>query len=130
MRVEYFDELRGALIQFSYQFAGPVGPVQPPVNPTLPTDPTGPLPSECQAPTGMQGVVNTSYLNTRSGPGVEYAVVNVLEKCDVVILTGVIDPTYTWVQIQRDEFSNKFLDWVSARYLNTAVPVSSFRVGG
>jgi len=66
----------------------------------------------------------------RSGPGTQYEVLDVLEKCDQVFLTGVIDPTGVWVQLHNPVPTNKQQFWVNASYLEIAVPLSSFTVGG
>lgn len=139
VRVEFYDKTQGARIKFTYELVGPVGPVAPvapiaplpPTGPTAPVAPIAPLPPEaCPAPEGMLAVVNANYLNVRSGPGSQYEVVDVLEKCDQVFITGVIDPTYTWVQLNNPVPTSSEQFWVNARYLDIAIPVSSFTVGG
>ena len=138
VRVEYYDDVRDASIYFSYDLVGPVGPVAPiapiaplpPTGPVAPVAPIAPIPSECPAPEALLAVVNTNYLNVRSGPGTQYEVLDVLEKCDQVFLTGVIDPTGVWVQLHNPVPTNKQQFWVNASYLEIAVPLSSFTVGG
>lgn len=121
VRVEYFDELRNAAIRFGYNLVEPAAP-----------NALGalamPVEMACPDSQGMIAVVNANNLNVRSGPGVQFEVVETLEKCDQVFLMGYIDPSLTWVRLNNPNPATLQQLWVNSQYLDVAVPVSSFAV--
>ncbi|MFN2134361.1 MAG: PA14 domain-containing protein [Candidatus Promineifilaceae bacterium] len=134
VRVEYFDNTRDASIHFSYALEQPVAPEVPigtipqePSEPIAPEVPIGTIP-ECPAPDGMLAVVTANYLNVRSGPGTGYEVLDVLEKCDQVFLSGYTDSSYTWVQLHNPNPASGEEFWVGSSYLDMAAPVTSLQV--
>ena len=69
--------------------------------------------------------VKASYLNVRSGPGVEYPVVGVLRRNTMVHLVG-RDMSGKWVLIQTDGLRG----WVNRYYLHTEFPYTSLSFVG
>lgn len=72
------------------------------------------------------GVVNTGALNVRSGPSVDFGVVTVIYKGQVVGLLGRFHAN-NWVNIR---LSNGLEGWVNSVYLNSNVPVNELPVIG
>jgi N-acetylmuramoyl-L-alanine amidase len=70
------------------------------------------------------GIVNTAILNVRSGPGTSFAVIAKLRGGDTVALLG-RNVSASWVLIQT---SNNAQGWVNGSYLVTNVPISSLPV--
>jgi PA14 domain/Bacterial SH3 domain len=62
---------------------------------------------------GLTATVDTSYLNMREGPGVEFAVIDVLQRGTQVVLTGQVSDY--WVQVREP---TGLVGWVSSSYLN------------
>lgn len=71
-------------------------------------------------PTYVTGVVNTGALNVRSGPGVQYGVIDAVYSGDVLILVG-RNADSTWINVQTPD---NVVGWVNARYLNPSQPFS------
>lgn len=76
-----------------------------------------PQPSQ---PVNISGVVNTGALNIRSGPGVQYPVIDAVYFGDTVILVG-RNADSTWVNIQTADLVR---GWVNARYITPSQPIS------
>ncbi|MFN2134718.1 MAG: PA14 domain-containing protein [Candidatus Promineifilaceae bacterium] len=68
--------------------------------------------------TSTYGVVNTTALNMRSGPGTEYEVVQTLVKGEPVQLTGAYNGY--WVQVTT---RGNITGWVNSSYLDYNLPV-------
>ena len=112
VRVEYYEHGGGAEINFSWtQLTGSSQPTPTPV------------PS---VPTGNTGVVQSSRLNVRFGPGLSYGVITQLTKGQTVSLAGYRSADSHWVMINW----NNSTAWVSGLppYLSTNVPISSLSV--
>jgi hypothetical protein len=62
---------------------------------------------------GLTATVDTSYLNMRSGPGVEFEVITVLSRGTQVVLTGQVSDY--WVQAREP---GGLVGWVSSSYLD------------
>jgi hypothetical protein len=62
---------------------------------------------------GLTATVDTSYLNMREGPGLEYAVITVLQRGTPVVLSGQVSDY--WVQVREP---TGLVGWVSSSYLN------------
>lgn len=77
------------------------------------------------APTAI-GVVNTSALNVRSGPGIAFGVVAVLSSGQSVQLIGRTADS-SWAQVR---LYNGVTGWVNASYLQSNVAISSLPVIG
>lgn len=69
-------------------------------------------------PASTIGVVNTTALNMRSGPGPEFEPIRVLYEGDIVTLTGLYEGY--WVHVHTQD---NFAGWVSAQYLDYNMPV-------
>ena len=106
--VEYYDNGGGAMVQVGWTFLGSTPPPPPP--PTT-------------APTGT---VVSALLNVRSGPGLQYVILNQLQRGQTVALTGYRSANLGWVQIPWAGSTA----WISAApaYLQTSVPVSTLTV--
>lgn len=65
------------------------------------------------AGSAISATVDTSYLNMRSGPGVDFDVVEVLRRGTFLLLTG--NQQDFWVEVETPTGS---VGWVSSRYLN------------
>lgn len=63
--------------------------------------------------TGLTATVDTSYLNMRSGPGVDFSVVTVLSRGTVVTLSGEVSDY--WVQVREP---GGLVGWVSSSFLD------------
>lgn len=72
------------------------------------------------------GVVNTGALNVRSGPSVDFGILTMIYKGQVVTLLARYYAN-NWVQIRLD---GGLEGWVNSVYLNTSVPVSQLPVIG
>jgi len=78
-------------------------------------------------PTGAQGTVaNAYYLNMRQGPGVQYSVITVLPRGQLVNLLGRNNGA-TWVKVSLPSGAQ---GWISASYLATTYPLASLPVVG
>ena len=64
--------------------------------------------------TSTAAVINAYHLNVRSGPGITYNVIAVINRGQVVGLTGEKNANATWVKII---LSNGTQGWVNAYYL-------------
>ena len=80
-----------------------------------------PVPAPAPAPppttgnyTSTAAVINAYHLNVRSGPGITYNVIAVINRGQVVGLTGEKNANATWVKII---LSNGTQGWVNAYYL-------------
>ncbi len=62
---------------------------------------------------GLTATVDTSYLNMRSGPSVEFPVITVLSRGTIVTLTGEVSDY--WVQVREP---GGLVGWVSSSYLD------------
>ena len=102
VRIEYYENTLLAEMRFSYvQVSG-----QPGTGGEFP---------------GLATV--TAYrLNVRTGPGVNFGVINRLSNGNVVALTGFRNADATWVQIVS---TNGVVGWVSALYVRTTIPVAN-----
>lgn len=76
--------------------------------------------------TGRATVVNCYYLNVRSGPGVSFSVVEVLNRGAQVQLLG-RNSASTWVLIRTDRNTE---GWVNASYLSSNIPIGTLPVVG
>lgn len=111
--VEYYDSVGGAQIQ--------VGWAQQSAAPAPQPQPVTPAPT-----TGVTGTVQSSRLNVRTGPGVQFNILNVLVQGQTVNLTGFRSADANWVQINW----NNGTAWVSGKsfYLTTSTPVANLPV--
>ncbi len=76
-------------------------------------------------PASTIGVVNTTALNMRSGPGPEFEPIRVLYEGDIVTLTGLYEGY--WVHVTTQD---NFAGWVSAQYLDYQMPVGEITPAG
>lgn len=72
------------------------------------------------SPASTQGTVNTTALNMRSGPGMEFSPVRTLYKGNVVTLTG--NYQGNWVHVRTQD---NYDAWVAAQYLDFNMPTGS-----
>ena len=109
LQVEYYEATGGAQVQVSWT---QISSTTPPT--TLP-------------PGNGTGTVVSSYLNVRTGPGIQYSKITTLVKNQVVSLTGYRNADGNWVQINMADGSKA---WISAKtyYLQTSIPVASMPV--
>jgi uncharacterized protein YraI len=122
--VEYFEKGGNAVAGFTWVMLDgqPMPPIQPPSGKPMPPTqpPTGqPMPPSSGViyPTAE---VKASYLNVRSGPGVDNSVVGVLRQNAQVHMVG-RDASGKWVLIRTDGLSG----WVNRYYLHTDFPFTS-----
>lgn len=125
--VEYAEMGGNAVAGFTWFAVG-----GQPMPPMYPPPPSGqPMPPHPQQPKPMPSnpnvtypvaEVKASYLNVRSGPGVEYNVVGVLHQNTKVYLVG-RDTGGKWVLIKTDGLSG----WVNRYYLHTDFPYTSLQ---
>lgn len=73
---------------------------------------------------GNGNIVNASFLNMRSGPGVEYPVIVQLSNGDFITLIG-RNAEATWVQIV---ISTGLQGWVNSNFVTSSIPLSSLPV--
>jgi uncharacterized protein YraI len=117
--VEYFEKGGNAVAGFTWSALDgqPMPPQpQPPSHPMPPAKPMPP-PANVDYPVAE---VKASYLNVRSGGGVEFPVVGVLQKNAKVDLLG-RDMGGKWVLIK----SGGLVGWVNRYYLHTTFPYTS-----
>lgn len=109
--MEYFENTGVATAQLAWQRIDDSA-----VERSTPT-PVDPLTDVLAANPGSFSatVVNTSNLNVRRGPGVEYSIQTVLNQNQRVIVTG-RNRTTAWVEIR---FGNGERGWVNRRYLQS-----------
>jgi uncharacterized protein YraI len=122
MVVEYFEKGGNAVAGFTWSAIDgqPMPPQpQPPQHPMPPVyPPVKPMPpGNVEYPVAE---VKASYLNVRSGSGVEFPVVGVLQKNAMVELLG-RDMGGKWVMIR----SGGLVGWVNRYYLHTTFPYTS-----
>lgn len=138
--VEYFEKGGNAVAGFTWtrvdgqamppKHPKPMPPMYPeqPMPPMYPEQPAQPMPPMGKPmpmpPTGNVDYpvaeVKASYLNVRSGPGVDYPVVGVLHQNAVVYLVG-RDMSAKWVLIKTQGLGG----WVNRYYLHTDFPYTS-----
>ena len=121
VRVEYFENTGNASIDVHLDrtSGSPGVPVQP--------QPVPPV-SACASPTGFSAVVNVSSLNFRSGPAVQFPVLETLPECTRVQLTGYRNPVEAaapWVQVNLPDGQTA---WANANYMVLGVPLSQLTV--
>lgn len=119
--VEYFEKGGNAVAGFTWDMLDgqPMPPMQPPAKPMPPMQP----PAKPMPPNNIDfpvAEVKASYLNVRSGPGVEFNVLGVLRRNAMVYLVA-RDMGGKWVMIQTDGLSG----WVNRFYLATDFPYTS-----
>lgn len=115
--VEYVEKGGNAVAGFTW-FAVDGQPMPPHPMPPM-AKPPMPMPPN-PGVTYPVAEVKASYLNVRSGPGVEYPVVGVLHQNTKVYLVG-RDTGGKWVLIKTDGLSG----WVNRYYLHTDFPYTS-----
>jgi uncharacterized protein YraI len=104
VRLEYFEHTGFAEVHLSWQ--------------RLTTPPTG---------TGGLGTatVTSYYLNFRSGPGMNHAIITTLPRSTALNLLGFRTADSRWLRVAQ---ANGTQGWVHAGYVQTSVPVSSLAV--
>ena len=112
LQVEYYESTGGAQVQISWT--------------TVTTTPA-PTPTPSPSPTVGTGTVVSSYLNVRTGPGIQYSIITTLVKNQTVNLTGYRSADANWVQITMP---NGTKAWVSGKsyYLQTNVNIANMPV--
>jgi uncharacterized protein YgiM (DUF1202 family) len=75
-------------------------------------------------PTGK--VINCTYLNVRSGPGVSNGVITVIPAGTIVTLLG-RNSASSWAKVQ---LVNGTVGWVGGYYLLESVPLSTLPIAG
>lgn len=70
-------------------------------------------------------VIDTSFLNVRSGPGVQFAVLTVARGGTTVTLTGFRDASGQWVQIRMPD---GLVGWVNRNYIETSAAIEQFPI--
>lgn len=90
------------------------------VSPVPTVQPTTPM------PTGATARVQALYLNVRQGPGMNYDIITVVSRNQVLPLAGVRSIGSYWVKIV---LPNGTQGWVGSGYVVTSVPISSLPVG-
>ena len=95
--LEYFEHTGGAEVSLSWTRIGPADPTTPPTTPP-------------PAPGDATGTVLSALLNVRSGPGLEYEIVDQLVLGEVVALSGYRSENGRWVTI----IQNGQVRWISA----------------
>ena len=119
MVVEYYEKGGNAVAGFTWKaLNGQPMPPQP--HPPKPMPPMYPQMPPNQNVTYPVAEVKASYLNVRSGPGVEYPVAGVLHQNTKVYLVG-RDMSGKWVLIKTEGLSG----WVNRYYLHTDFPYTS-----
>ncbi|MFN2137967.1 MAG: PA14 domain-containing protein [Candidatus Promineifilaceae bacterium] len=122
VRVEYFEQAGNALIDLHLGEEPNQPVIVPPV--TLPEVPA----PNCVEPTGFRATVNASSLNFRSGPSVDFPVLETLAECTAVQLTGYRNPVEAsspWVQVILPDGQTA---WANANYMILGVPLSQMTV--
>ena len=94
----------------------------------MPVAPEVPIAEICPQPEGMLAVVTANYLNVRNGPRPNNTVVDTLEKCDQVFLTGQVAQGYIWVELHNRVPTSSTSYSVNSTDLDMAVPVTSLTV--
>jgi uncharacterized protein YraI len=82
-------------------------------------------PAPTPAPSG-NATVSTYHLNMRSGPGISYTIITVLDLGQTMTLLG-RNSAASWVRIALPSGA---VGWVHANYLTTTVPITSLPVVG
>jgi uncharacterized protein YraI len=85
-----------------------------------------PVPTPTPAPTSAYGIVQSTFLNVRRGPGMQYSIIDQLSQSQVVALSGQRSADGNWVVINWAGGTA----WISGRpaYLWTSVPVNTLLV--
>lgn len=113
VQMDYFENTGEAVARLTWtQLSADSTPVFPPSDdPSLPAGQTA-------------TVARASQLNLRTGPGVNFAQVRVLNRGDVVELLGRNTPA-TWIQVRLADGQR---GWVNSAYLNTAATLRALPV--